>query len=63
MSDTCFQFNARDPFHFAVNLTLPPDANAEGTTYFAYTDYPNDSDFDGLPIPDWLHFDPRDLEL
>lgn len=33
------------------------------STYIACTDYPDQPDFDGMPLPKWLKFGGKDLEL
>lgn len=33
------------------------------SNYAAYTDYPEDPDYDGQELPEWLHFDAGDMEL
>lgn len=33
------------------------------SSYYAYTDYPDEEEYDGLELPEWLNFDARDMEL
>ena len=62
---------AGEPFHFTAQINPPPSASIGSpgrngpvrSTYFAYTDYPEEPEYDGLVLPDWVHFDPRELEL
>jgi hypothetical protein len=56
------------PFHFTPLLNPPPAMSSPGRTrpkvrYIAVMDYPEDPARDRKPLPDWLHFSERDIEL